>query len=144
MKTRDPHGNRWTVRRRWAPWTNYFQAPLNRLNRPLGNELDDHWAGVSAALGRASAVPLIGALLAWVALTLLWPFAVLTRVALRRPWPIDVLRDGELWRSEAASSFSAGREIIERLIDDISYGRLPDRTTTARPPAWHRGTHQPN
>ena len=138
MKTRDPHGNRWTVRRRWAPWANYFQAPLDRLNRPLGTEVHDHWGGVSAALGRASAVPLVGALLAWVALTLLWPFAVLTRVALRRPWPIDVRRDGELWRSEDASSFSAGREIIERLIDDVSYGRLPDRTTRARPPAWYQ------
>ena len=137
MRAQDPDGNRWTVRRRWAPWPHYFQAPLDRINRPFGNEVHDHWGGVSATLGRASAVPLIGSLLTWIGLIILWPFAVLTRVVLRRPWPVEVRREGELWRTEEASTFAAAGPIIERLVDDLNYGRIPERTTPTRPRAWH-------
>ena len=132
MKTRDPHGNRWSVRRRWAPWANYFQGPLNHLNEPMGNEVEDHWSGVAAAFGRATAIPLLGALVGWLFLALLWPFAVLTRLILRRPWPVATRRAGELWRSEDAATFSEVAPIIARLIDDISYNRIAERTWRVR------------
>lgn len=141
MKARDPYGNRWTVRRRWAPWADYFRAPLNRLNRPLGNEVEDHWSGVAATMGRATSVPLLGALLAWIGLLVLWPFAALTRLVLRRPGPVEVRRAGELWRSEQVP-FSAGAATISRLIDDISYNRIPPRT--ARGPDPTQGPEAPN
>ncbi|GAA5148075.1 hypothetical protein GCM10023340_21460 [Nocardioides marinquilinus] len=132
--TRDAHGRRWLVHRRWAAWRMRTPA-LTRLLLALVPSLlfgvgEGVLLVVGAVLAALATVPAGLALVAFVVETLLvvvvTPFSLLGRALLGRPWTVQVRR-GLLvihYEERVGPWADAGRRVAE-LAHDVRLGAVP-------------------
>ncbi|MGH3358804.1 MAG: hypothetical protein ACRDO7_08370 [Nocardioidaceae bacterium] len=129
MRVVDPGGVTWKVKRRWVPW--------RRRVRDVGYDIpgigdlgDDPISLIIGAVVLILAIPLVLiALLAMIelfALVLLIPVAMLIRALFGGAWPIEVFRSGELQDTEYVKGWSASRERIHDVVEQVRLrGRTP-------------------
>ncbi|MBC9733668.1 hypothetical protein [Nocardioides marmotae] len=100
---------------------------------PSGFSLDgDDLLGIALLLVSLIVVPLLAILvLAWVELVLIvvvLPFAVAWRLVRGRHWYVEVRRGFRPWWEVDAGSWSASRERIADVAEQIRRGQTPERT----------------
>jgi hypothetical protein len=124
----DPHGDRWTVKRRWLPWRRRFRGALT--NAPDFPSLGDD--PVSIVIGIVLLIvmlpflilALIGAIEIALVLLLL-PFALLARVAFGRHWYVEVWLHRAFVEQYDGGGFAASGELVRNLAAEIRAGRTP-------------------
>jgi hypothetical protein len=134
MLTRDAHGRRWLVQRRWAAWRMRTPAVTRLLVALVPTLLFGTGEGVLLLVGAVlAALALVPATLALVAfavetvlVVLATPFSLLGRLALGRPWTVQVRR-GLLvvhYEEEVGDGTAATRRVAE-LRRDLERGVVP-------------------
>lgn len=130
MKVADPAGVKWRVRRRWAPWRRRVRDFAYDIPSPSGLG-DDPISVIVGVIVLIIAVPLIVialvAMLELFVLLLLLPNAMLVRALLGGAWPIEVFRARTLQSTEYVKGWSASRERIHDLAEQIRLrGGVPE------------------
>lgn len=138
MRVRDLEGHTWRVGRRWLPWRRRIRnvADWGDLGLPdLGGLVDDlpGFLGVLlAALAVIIMLPFIllaiGAMIELSLLLALLPLAVLVRVALRRPWTVQVIApNGSVVTAEPVVGWTASGERVAALAASLREHRAVSR-----------------
>ena len=122
MRVTDSNGTKWRVKRRWVPWRRRVRDFAYDV--PMSNGLgDDPISAIVGILVLILAIPLI--LLALVAmlelflLVLLLPIVMLIRAMFGGAWPVEVFRDRKLQSTEYVKGWSASRERVHDLAEQI-------------------------
>ena len=134
MKVKDPDGTTWRVTRRWVPWRRRLKGAMD-LAPDVPALGDDPISLIITVVLLIVMIPflllfLLGAL-EMTALLVVYPFAVLARVAFGQHWYVEARRgftvvfetDGGSWRTSA--------DTITELAERIRLHGSPE----ARPPS---------
>ncbi|PJI93662.1 hypothetical protein [Luteimicrobium subarcticum] len=148
MKTTTPHGATVRVRRRLLPWRRRVRKTDRFDGLPdladLFSGADDLIGGVIGAVLLVIAVVLILPVLIFalvvvgevLLLLLLLPLFLLARVALKKPWIVEVTIGGAVVHSEAVVGWRAAGARARQLVKIVSVGApLVDAWTVDAPPA---------
>jgi hypothetical protein len=125
VRVRDLEGNTWRVGRRWLPWRRRirnvadwdFELPdLGGLVDDLPGFLGVLLAVVAVLIMLPFVMLAIGAMIELALLLALLPLVVLVRVALRRPWTVQVIApNGSVAVAEPVVGWTASGERVAAL-----------------------------
>lgn len=130
MRIVDPAGVKWRVKRRWAPWRRRVRD--FSYDVPFADGLgDDPISMILGVIVLIIAIPLIilalVAMLELLVLLLLLPLAMLIRALFGGAWPIEVFRGRKLQTTEYVKGWSASRERIHDLAEQVRLRGVADR-----------------
>lgn len=133
MKTKDPAGQTWRIRRRWLPWRRRARMP-DWLDSPLNGVSgmgDDPLSMLLIVLALVVALPVL--LLALVIslelllLFLLLPLFLLARIMFGHAWVVEVRRGWSLYWAEPSGNWTESGERMRTIAGLIERGQVPPR-----------------
>jgi hypothetical protein len=135
VRVKDSKGRTWRVGRRWLPWRRRFrEVPDGGLDLSMLPDADDP---ITAAIGLVLAIVgliflvpallvLLGLVLELALLLALLPLAIVLRVALRRPWTVQVVGPSEnVVHTERVVGWRASTARIGQLAELVRHGSPP-------------------
>jgi hypothetical protein len=136
VRVRDLDGKTWRVGRRWLPWRRRIREipDVNDYSLPdldIGDDLPGFLAVLAIAFVVIITLPFlllaIGFMIELSLLLSLLPVAVLFRVALRRPWTVQVIApDGSLAAAEPVVGWrESGERVQARAASLREHGATP-------------------
>ena len=128
-EVQDASGHTWRVKRRWLPWRRRAKPGEFDLTFDVLDAADDPISLVVCIVISIIVIPLLfvfGFLLAEaLLLLLLFPIAVLFRIAFIRSWPIEVWQGKKLLEQESVKGWRASSERIHDLVNEIRLRHSP-------------------
>lgn len=138
VRVRDPQGRLWKVRRRWTPWRRRMRDvdPLDVLGLPDIGGGSDPISVILTVIALIVLVPVIIlaaiALLELLLILLLIPLVMLGRIALRRPWIVEIVGPDGHYATESVPGYGASGARVQAIAAAIAAG-----TPAAEPDPGH-------
>ena len=130
MRVRDPQDRKWKVRRRWTPWRRRLRdvGPLDALSMPSIGGGSDPISLILTVIGLIILIPVLivlaAALIEFLLILLLIPIVLLGRIALRRPWIVEVLGPDDHYYTESVKGFAASGAHVKQIAQAIERGEV--------------------